>query len=375
MKLVFVSNFLNHHQIPLCETFKKTCDEFYFIKTSAIKGEAFVVSTEADYVLDYCDTTKTELIEKLVKESDCVIFGACPQHLIDIRNHNEKLSFLYAERYLKRGLWRRFFPKVKNAVKSKTPRAMKILCASAYLPYDLRLLSRQNDCFRWGYFPQVKRYEDINSILDKKKKNSILWAGRLIPLKHPEYAVKMAKKLKDKGYDFELNFVGDGEMKSQLEEMINTFNLNDTVHLLGKKTPDEVREIMEKSQIFLFTSNRREGWGAVMNESMNSGCTVVASHVIGSAPILIEDGKNGLLFKDGSVKSLTTKVERLLKDKDECRSLGYNAYNFITSTYNAETAGKRLIEFSKAILSGEEITYKDGPMSKAKILKDNWYKG
>ena len=34
---------------------------------------------------------------------------------------------------------------------------------------------------------------------------------------------------------------------------------------------------MEKADIFLFTSDRREGWGAVANEAMNSACALVVS--------------------------------------------------------------------------------------------------
>ena len=48
---------------------------------------------------------------------------------------------------------------------------------------------------------------------------------------------------------------------------------------------------MEKSHIHLFTSNHLEGWGAVVNEAMNSGCAVVANREAGAVPYLIEHGK------------------------------------------------------------------------------------
>ena len=44
---------------------------------------------------------------------------------------------------------------------------------------------------------------------------------------------------------------------------------------------------MEESEIYLVTSDRKEGWGAVVNEAMNSGCAVVADHMIGAAPWMI----------------------------------------------------------------------------------------
>jgi glycosyltransferase involved in cell wall biosynthesis len=59
--------------------------------------------------------------------------------------------------------------------------------------------------------------------------------------------------------------------------------------------PEAVRDHMEAADIFLFTSDFNEGWGAVLNESMNSACAVVASHAIGSVPFLLKDGENGFI--------------------------------------------------------------------------------
>lgn len=381
MKIVWVSGFLNSHLNELAKYFKEN-SEFYFIATENRKGQ-FGFGREVleyDFVLEYFKDEKKDKCHALIKDADVVIFGGGPNDLIKFRANTDKLTFIYSERLFKKGTIRRFIPSTRKAIKSTfgvcNEKSTFVLCASAYLPYDLSLLSLNNGrTLKWGYFPQVKRYQDIETVLDQKKKNSILWAGRFLPLKHPEYVVKMAKILKDKGYDFSINFVGDGEMLKPIEQMINNFDLADRIHLLGKKTTDEVRKIMEESEIFLFTSNKKEGWGAVMNESMNSGCAVVASHQIGSAPILINEGESGLLFKGGNVKSLTKQVERLLNDCEERRSMGKKAYQFITGDYNAQTAGKRLIEFSNAFLNGKRLEFNDGPMSNADILKDNWYKG
>ena len=45
----------------------------------------------------------------------------------------------------------------------------------------------------------------------------------------------------------------------------------------------------------------QEGWGAVLNEAMNSGCACIASHAIGSAGFLIEHGENGFVYRDGDM--------------------------------------------------------------------------
>ena len=65
-------------------------------------------------------------------------------------------------------------------------------------------------------------------------------------------------------------------------------------------SPEKVRSVMEKSHIFVFTSSHLEGWGAVVNEAMNSGCAVVANVQAGAVPYLIEQGVNGIAYPRGS---------------------------------------------------------------------------
>ena len=145
------------------------------------------------------------------------------------------------------------------------------------------------------------------------KKGSILWAARMIDWKHPELVVKTAAYLKE-----------------HLEE--NTFHYDDRRRRTGGRSAqpgrrawsdgrspsqasgaEEVRAAMEKSEIYLVTSDRKEGWGAVVNEAMNSGCAVVADHMIGAAPWLIRQGENGRMYRDGEEQELFRTVERLLQ--------------------------------------------------------------
>lgn len=50
-------------------------------------------------------------------------------------------------------------------------------------------------------------------------------------------------------------------MKQQLQQMIREMDLSDCVKMLGAMSPAQVREHMERADIFLFTSDRNEGWG------------------------------------------------------------------------------------------------------------------
>lgn len=379
MKIVFVSNFLNHHQLPFCSAIKERCEDFSFIATENVTNIGYQRAMEEDYVLHYYNYAEKEKAEKAIIEADAVIFGACPNELIEKRMKLDKLSFLFSERFFKEGVSRRFIPstrkKIRNRIARYKDQNMYILCASAYLPYDLSFFGYPTEkYFKWGYFPQLKIYSNIQKIIEEKKEASLLWAGRLIDWKHSEQALILAKQLIKSNYNFTLNIIGDGPLKRKLEKLIKKFKLQDYVKLLGSVSSDKVREQMEKATIFLFTSNRKEGWGAVLNEAMNSGCAVVASHAIGSVPFLIEDKQNGLIYQDGNSKDLFKKVKWLLDNPEKRKLMGNKAYNSLVFQWNAENAAERLYAIIKSILEEERFIFDDGVCSRAEIIKDNWYR-
>ena len=154
--------------------------------------------------------------------------------------------------------------------------------------------------------------------------------------------------------------------------MIEEYGLQKYVELLGAMPPEQVRSYMEKSQIYLFTSNRREGWGAVLNESMNSGCAVVASSAAGSTPFLVKSGENGFTYDYNSDEQLYRHVCTLLNDQQLCARLGKNAYKTMTELWNAECATRRLIKLCETLLQGHSspALFTSGPCSKAEVIKD-----
>ena len=377
MDILFVSNYCNHHQRYLCNALADGADRFYFIETDASYQQGFQTKTNEPYVLAYHG--HESMVEHLLREADVVIFGACPNHLIALRMAENKLSFLYSERFFKKGTWRRFIPQTRQKVTERITqykdKRLYVLCASAFLPYDLKLLGFPPEkCFRWGYFPENKTYQ-IADLCAKKDRRRILWVGRFLDWKHPDDALRVAQRLKNAGYDFHMDIVGTGEMEAQLKSMADTMGLGECVIFPGSMPPDKVRGLMEQAGIYLFTSDRYEGWGAVLNESMNSGCAVVASHAIGSVPYLVQHKENGLIYKSGDMDGLYAHVKYLLDNPGEQVRLGRAAYETITGLWNAEVAAQRLISLSEHLLVGEEFPelYEYGPCSQAEVLGDHWF--
>ena len=374
--LTFFSNFLLHHQTPFCAAMvEKLGNNFKFVATEKIPQERLDMgykdlSRSVTYAINsYENEESYKKALELGAGSDVVIIGSAPDKFIEERLTQNKLTFRYYERYFKEGRWHILDPRVFIAHYKQDFRYRKknlyMLCASAYTASDCRFIfSYPDKTYKWGYFPPVKRYDNIENIINAKTPASILWVARFIKLKHPEAPLYVAKRLKEDGYDFTLNIIGSGELEKKIKDIITKNGLFDNVKLLGTMSPEEVRKNMEKSEIFLFTSDRNEGWGAVLNESMNSGCAVVASGAIGSVPYLIKDGENGLKYKDGDLNELYKKVKFLLDDSEKRREIGKNAYKTLTDEWNAEVAAERLLTLIEKIKEGKETPFTTGPCSR-----------
>lgn len=196
-------------------------------------------------------------------------------------------------------------------------------------------------------------------------------------LKHPELPILMAQRLKEKGYRFVLNMYGNGTYENAARKLAKELDVEDVVRFIGVKPNEELLFDMKKHSIFLFTSDRNEGWGAVANESMANGCVLVASDGIGSSPYLIRNGETGLLFKSPhtsssfgkpdteSLNELCEKVEYLLNNQEELQKIRKNSVTLMQQQWNPRVAAERLLLLIDKLQKGEATPFVEGPCSEA----------
>lgn len=378
MEAVFLSNFYNHHQMPLSRSFYQMLgDHYLFVETTPMDAERRQMGYqefEEPFVCQFGDCPKACMDR--ISQADVVIFGSAPEKLIRERLKKGKLVFQYSERIYK--IPPKWYEMPARAAKYYLNRGRfqncYLLCASAFVSQDYnRTKTYPNRMYRWGYFPETKHYR-LEELFAGKNRHKILWVGRFLDWKHPDDALLVAERLKKEGYVFQMEFAGTGVMESRLRDMTASMGLDDCVSFLGPVPSNQVRHLMEQVGIFLFTSDRYEGWGAVLNESMNSGCAVVASHAIGAVPYLMKHNENGLIYKSGDVDGIYQNVKNLLDNPGEQERLGSAAYETITGLWNAEVAAQRLITLSEHLLAGEKYPdlFEEGPCSKAGIVRDEW---
>ena len=378
MKITFYSNFLTHHQLPFClEMYKKYGEDFKFVSMEKINQERISLGykdmdNDYPFVLKaYESKEKYNEATKLAVDSDIVIAGSTPtDDYIKERLKQDKITFRYYARIFYNGVLSIFdFENSKKVydrhLKYKKNKNLYLLCASSYGPNDfIELGMYKNKCFKWGYFPETKIY-NVEDLLKQKEneKIEIIWVGRFIKEKHPEYVVKLAQKLKEKNYNFEIKMIGNGELLEKTKSQIEKYNLTNQIKLVGAVKSDKVRLYMEKANIFICTSDKNERWGVVLNEAMNSGCAVIAYKGIGGVPFLIKNNENGLAYT--SLDDFYKKTMKVMDDKALREKLSKNAYKTISEVWTAKVAVQNFEKLVKSIIDEKPNPVKEGPASTA----------
>lgn len=367
LKLVFVSNYLNHHQIPFCNAmYGLLSGSFAFIQTEAMEEERIRMGWRSAEDIAYLKYyyREPQVCKQLIDTAEVVLFGGTDEesYIADRLRAGDPVV-RYSERLYKTGQWKAVSPrglirKFHDHTRYRRKRVY-LLCAGAYVSSDFHLVrAYPGKMYCWGYFPETKYY-DVDSLLDGKGWQGqgtvyLLWAGRLIDWKHPELALRTAAFLKQRELDFHMDIVGGGPMEEELRSLLHSLELEKYVTMTGYLTPEEIREKMEKADIFLQTSDRQEGWGAVANEAMNSACALVADSMIGAVPWLIRQGHNGFVYPDNDPQTLFQTAERLVRDRKLRRQLGKNAYLTITQVWNAGHAAEELLRLIDTEVLGKE---------------------
>lgn len=141
-----------------------------------------------------------------------------------------------------------------------------------------------------------------------KRKFTICHVGRLNPVKRQERIIHVANELKQRGYDFEVWILGEGQCEKELKALVSKLDLFNTVKFLGYK--NNPYPYIASSDIFILTSDT-EGYPTVVCESLCLGVPVVSTNITGSNEIL-EDGYGILTSFD--IAEITDRIEELMNN-------------------------------------------------------------
>ena len=157
--------------------------------------------------------------------------------------------------------------------------------------------------------------------------------------KTANYAL-LARAMAQVGGSWTLDIVGDGPERGEVERLFAP--LADRVRFLGAMDRDDVLRAMAGADVFVWPG-LAEPIGMVYLEAQAMGLPVAALRDMG-VPLVVDDGRTGLLADRHDAAGLATVIERLVADEVTRASLGARARDHVVRHHSLDRAAVRLDE-------------------------------
>ena len=182
----------------------------------------------------------------------------------------------------------------------------------------------------------------------------LLCVGQLKEKKGITFLLQACRLLKDAGYEFTCEIVGEGPLQSALMAEIHQLGLEGTVTLCGALPHDQVIRKYAEARVFVLpavvgANGDRDGIPNVILEAMAMKLPVVSTQHSG-IPEVLEDEVNGLLVPPADAMALKNAIARLLDDPETARQYGERGRQTVAERFDlGSNVGKLLAEFEHAI--------------------------
>jgi colanic acid/amylovoran biosynthesis glycosyltransferase len=170
----------------------------------------------------------------------------------------------------------------------------------------------------------------------------VVCVGRLCEQKGQSLLLAAARDMARRGADFELVLAGDGEMRAQLEALIDAYGLRGCVRITGWVSGEQVRTLLLQSRGLILPSFA-EGLPVVVMEAMALARPVIVTHIAG-LPELVRPGQEGWLVPAGDCAALVHAwTELLAADAHQRAAMGRSARQRVLQRHSAAAGARKLL--------------------------------
>ena len=141
----------------------------------------------------------------------------------------------------------------------------------------------------------------------------------LAPHKGHEYLVRAASLVKEKFPSAKFLIVGDGPLRTDLENLANNLKIHTNILFTGARK--DIPKILSVMDVFVLPSSLREGLGIAIIEAMAAEKPVVATD-IGGIPEAVQRGETGFLVPPGNPRALAKAIIELLQNPEKAKEMG-----------------------------------------------------
>jgi glycosyltransferase involved in cell wall biosynthesis len=145
--------------------------------------------------------------------------------------------------------------------------------------------------------------------------------------------------------------VGDGEMRSEYEQMAEKLGISQRVFFAGRVADEALQDYYRLARVTVLPSvTMGEAFGLVLLESMSCGTPVIASNLPG-VRTLFTDGEHGFLIPAGDETALADRMMTLAKNPSLAKKMGTAGRARVVQHYTWEVAAEKLLAIYQQVLS------------------------
>lgn len=191
--------------------------------------------------------------------------------------------------------------------------------------------------------------EDYQTDAPASPKEPIITSvGQLKEKKGFSYLIEACRILREKGYTFHCQIIGDGPLRSMLEQQIRDLSLESYVTLCGALPHETVVHELKTSTMFALacitsSDGDRDGIPNVILEAMAMKLPIVSTLHSG-IPEAVTNGVNGLLVPPADASSLADAIAQLLDQPELRHQMGERGRQIVTENFDARQNASRLLQ-------------------------------
>ena len=188
----------------------------------------------------------------------------------------------------------------------------------------------------WGFSAQDCVVVSVGSLVENKGHRILIDAARMLVPAYPS---------------LRLLIVGDGPLRSALEEQVGRFKLSEHIKFTG--IVKDIHPVLALADIFILPTRYREGLSLAVLEAMQHGLAVIATR-IGGIPEAVEHNRSGLLVPPGNAGALGDAIARLSADTKLRCAMGAEGKKRYEEQFRAEQMVSRVESLYHLITAGGE---------------------
>jgi glycosyltransferase involved in cell wall biosynthesis len=170
--------------------------------------------------------------------------------------------------------------------------------------------------------------------------------GRFIESKGQCHLLKAIALVMERGLKVQLQLVGDGPLRAELEALATQLGIGDHIIWRGMLSHRDIPAVMGESAVVVLPSVRDwkgevEGFGMVLVEASACGRPVIGSR-LGGIQDAVADKRSGILVEPADAIMLADALERVLRDRDLARRLAEGGIAFARENFSPAGQASKL---------------------------------